>query len=301
MQISNSVEQQQSKDGSRLFAVHGLNQEINLDEHWQVSFGFDQAENLANSVNDQANLEATSEDFYAVSTGWGYRSPTWQWTNRLEYRESELTRKWNGITGLYRPIGLGLAMGINGEYRLDNGATTNSEFSQIEFNIGLRPLEMGLAWLNQTKLITEEQSSTNESIISNRLINNTHVNMRWTDTQLSMQYGLKWVDETIDAIDYSGVIDLIGAQFRHNITQRWDWGIQGQRLYDYELDDSHYSYGISIGLTPAVNTWVSFGYNLLGFNDSDFDEAGYSGQGIYLKIRVKADQDNLKSLKSYFK
>jgi uncharacterized repeat protein (TIGR01451 family) len=301
MQISNSVEQQQSKDGSRLFAVHGLNQEINLDEHWQVSFGFDQAENLANSINDQANLEATSEDFYAVSTGWGYRSPTWQWTNRLEYRESELARKWNGITGLYRPIGLGLAMGINGEYRLDNGATTNTEFSQIEFNIGLRPLEMGLAWLNQTKLITEEQSSANDSIISNRLINNTHLNMRWTDTQLSMQYGLKWVDETIDAIDYSGVIDLIGAQFRHNITQRWDWGIQGQRLYDYELDDSRYSYGISIGLTPAANTWVSLGYNLLGFNDSDFNEAGYSGQGIYLKIRVKADQDNLKSLKSYFK
>lgn len=301
MQISNSVEQQQGKDGSRLFAVHGLNQEINLNEHWQVSFGFDQAENLANSINDQEDVAATSENFYAVSTGWGYRSPTWQWTNRIEYRESDLNRKWNGSTGLYRPIGLGLAMGINGTYRLDDGENTDTEFAEVEFNIGLRPLEMGLAWLNQTKLITEEQTSTDETIISNRLVNNTHLNMRLSDTQLSVQYGLKWVDETIDAIDYSGVIDLIGTQFRHYITERWDWSIQGQRLYDYELDDSRYSYGISVGLTPAANTWISLGYNASGFNDSDFDEAGYSGQGIYLKIRVKADQNNLKSLKSYFK
>lgn len=301
MQISNSVEQQQNKDGSRLFAVHGLNQEVNLDEHWQVSFGFDQAENLENSINDQENVAATSEDFYAVSTGWGYRSPTWQWTNRVEYRESDVSSKWNGNTGLYRPIGLGLAMGINGTHRLDNGETTDTKFTEVEFNIGLRPLEMGLAWLNQTRLITEEQTSENESIISNRLVNNTHLNMRWTDTQLSVQYGLKWVDETINTIDYSGVIDLIGTQLRHYITEHWDWGIQGQRLYDYELDDSRHSYGISIGLTPAANTWVSLGYNVSGFNDSDFDEAGYSGQGIYLKIRVKADQDNLKSLKSYFK
>jgi uncharacterized repeat protein (TIGR01451 family) len=300
MQVSNSVEEQQSKDGTRLFAVHGLNQEVNLDENWQISFGYDEASDLQNSINDSSQIVSTSEDFYAVSTGWGYRSPTWQWSNRIEYRESDLNRKWNGISGLYRPIGFGLAMGLNGEYRLDTGQDSKTEFKQLEFNIGLRPLEMGLAWLNQSKLITEEQASNNENLISRRLVNNTHVNMRWNYTQLSVQYGLKYIDETIDAIDYSGVIDLIGTQLRHHITKRWDWGIQAQRLYDYETDDTRYSYGLSVGLIPSANTWVSLGYNASGFIDSDFDDAGYSGQGVYLKIRIKADQDNLRSLKSYF-
>jgi outer membrane protein OmpA-like peptidoglycan-associated protein len=301
MQVSNSVEEQQSKDGARLFAVHGLNQEINLDENWQISFGYDQASDLQNSINDQALLTSTSEDFYAVTTGWGYRSTTWQWTNRIEYRESDLNRKWNGTTGLYRPIALGLAMGINGEYRLDDSQDSKTEFKQVEFNIGLRPLELGLAWLNQTKYIEEDQTNTSGTITSTRLVNNTHLNMRWHDTQISVQYGLKYVDETIDDIDYSGVIDLIGTQLRHHITQKWDWGLQAQRLYDYELQSSRHSFGASIGFIPAENTWVSFGYNFAGFDDSDFDEAGYSGHGIYLKIRVKADQNSLGSLKSYFK
>jgi len=301
MQISNSVEEQQSKDGSRLFAVHGLNQEVNIDENWQVSFGYDQAQDFENSINDQSQVVDNTDDFYAISTGWGYRSPTWQWTNRIEYRESDLNRKWNGVTGLYRPIGLGLALGVNGVYRLDDGQDTDTEFKQVEFNIGLRPLEFGLAWLNQSKYIEEEQTNTTGNLISTRLVNNTHLNMRWSDTQVSLQYGLKYVDETIDTIDYSGVIDLIGTQLRHHITKKWDWGVQAQRLYDYELEDSRHSFGVSIGLIPAENTWVSLGYNFAGFNDSDFDDAGYSAHGIYLKIRVKADQNNIAALKSYFK
>ena len=309
MQVSNSVEQQQSKDGNRLFAVHGVNQEVNLNDNWQISFGYDQSQNLENNVLEQTddsvvNFVQTSDDFYAINTGWGYRSPTWQWTNRIEYRESDANEKWNAMSGVYRPIGLGFAFGLNGQYRLDDAESQRTEFKQVEFDIGLRPLAFGLAWLNQTKYIEEDVETTGDSasanLVSRRLVNNTHVNMRWSKTQLSAQYGLKYVDETIDNIDYSGVIDLIGAQVRRHFTPKWDWGLQGQRLYDYELKDSRHSAGISIGYTPQLNTWVSVGYNFAGFTDTDFDDAGYSAQGIYLKLRIKADQDNLRSLKTYF-
>lgn len=309
MQVSNSLEEQQSKDGNRLFAVHGLNQEVNLDENWQISFGYDQSQNFENSVLEDAddsviNYSQTSDDFYAINTGWGYLSPTWQWTNRVEYRESETNEKWNAISGVYRPIGLGFAFGLNGEYNLDDGESDRTEFKQIEFDIGLRPLAFGLAWLNQTKYIEEDIDYVSNTITadlsSRRLVNNTHINMRWTKTQLSAQYGFKYVDETLDGIDYSGVIDLIGTQVRRHFTPKWDWGFQAQRLYDYELKDSSHSAGISLGYIPQQNTWVSVGYNFAGFTDSDFDDAGYSAQGIYLKLRIKADQDNLRSLKAYF-
>ena len=309
MQVSNSVEQQQSKDGNRLFAVHGVNQEVNLDENWQISFGYDQSQNLENSVLEQPddtaiNFAQTSDDFYAINTGWGYRSPTWQWTNRIEYRESDTNEKWNATSGIYRPIGLGFAFGLNGEYRLDDGDNERTEFKQVEFDIGLRPLAVGLAWLNQTKYIEEEISNASNTIaadlVSRRLVNNTHINMRWTKTQLSAQYGFKYVDETLDNIAYSGVIDLMGAQVRRHFMPKWDWGLQAQRLYDYELKDSRHSAGISLGYIPKQNTWVSVGYNFAGFTDSDFDDAGYSAQGIYLKLRIKADQDNLRALKAYF-
>jgi len=300
MQVTNSVEQQRSKDGARLFAVHGLNQEINLNEQWQMSLGYDQARDLENSVMDSDDNVKSQEDFYAVSTGWGYRSDTWQWTNRVEYRESELNEKWNALTGLYRPVGFGLAMGLSGEYRSDESDTSHTIFKQVEFDIGLRPLAFGLAWLNQTKWINEQQSQADGKLISHRMLNNTHVNMRWTQAQLSAQYGFKYVDETIDGVDYSGYIDLIGAQLRHYFQPRWDWGLQAQRLYDYEIESSRHSFGVNLGYTPQPNTWVSLGYNFAGFTDADFDDAGYSAHGIYLKLRIKADQDNLKALRAYF-
>jgi len=300
MQLSNSVEQQDSKDGTRLFAVHGLNQEINLDEHWQISFGFDQAQDLENTVLEQSTVVASSDDFYAFTTGLGYRSPQWQWTNRLEYRESETGHKWNALTGVFHPVAQGFAIGVNAEYRADEQETSSTDFKQIEFDIGLRPLTYGLAWLNQSKYIEENQTSTDSDLVSRRLLNNTHVNMRWNKTQLSAQYGLKYVDENFDGTQYSGVIDLIGMQLRHHITPKWDWGVHLQRLYDYELKDSRHSLGASIGLTPQANTWVSFGYNFAGFSDSDFDGAGYNAHGIYMKIRIKADQDNLANLRNYF-
>ena len=309
MQVSNSVEQQQSKDGNRLFAVHGVNQEVNLNDNWQISFGYDQSQNLESNVIEQTddtvlNFAQTSDDFYAINTGWGYRSSTWQWTNRIEYRESDANEKWNAMSGVYRPIGSGFAFGLNGQFRLDDGENERTEFKQVEFDIGLRPLAFGLAWLNQTKYIEESVETSgllsSAELISRRVVNNTHVNMRWSKTQLSGQYGLKYVDETIDSIDYSGVIDLIGFQVRRHFMPRWDWGLQGQRLFDYELDDSRHSAGVSIGYTPQLNTWVSVGYNFAGFTDSDFDDAGYSAQGIYLKLRIKADQDNMRALKAYF-
>ncbi len=314
-QLNNAVEEYQSNDGVRLFAVHGLNQEININDHWQASFGFDQAQDLENTILENANTSSTSndiqqnltsqEDFYAANMGWGYRSQSWQWTNRVEYRESQVSHKWNTLTGLYHPVRNGLAMGLSAEYRIEDSELKLTKYHQLQFDIGLRPLNNGLAWLNQTKHIFDEDSSHSETnnhstLMSRRIVNNTHINKRWANTQLSAQYGVKYVIDHIDQQQYNGFVDLLGTEIRHHINDRWDWGLHGRRLHDYELNDDLYSTGASLGYVPQSNTWVSLGYNLNGFVDTDFSAAGYTAQGIYLKIRVKADQDSLSQMRQYF-
>ena len=44
------------------------------------------------------------------------------------------------------------------------------------------------------------------------------------------------------------------------------------------------------------NLWVTVGYNLAGFHDSDFSRAGYTAEGPYLQVAFKADQHMLKSI-----
>jgi hypothetical protein len=67
-------------------------------------------------------------------------------------------------------------------------------------------------------------------------------------------------------------------------------------LHSWGPGTMDYSYGISVGVTPMPNAWVSLGFNFQGFKDGDFSGAEYSAKGLYLKMRLKVDQDSLKQI-----
>ena len=56
------------------------------------------------------------------------------------------------------------------------------------------------------------------------------------------------------------------------------------------------SLGLSVGVTPFRNGWVSLGYNLTGFEDDDFSEGGETGEGPFVQFRLKFDQDVIRSI-----
>jgi len=61
-------------------------------------------------------------------------------------------------------------------------------------------------------------------------------------------------------------------------------------------NSAQYSFGPSIGVSPAKNIWVSAGYNIEGFKDDDFEAAEYSRKGVYLQMRLKFDQNTARGL-----
>jgi hypothetical protein len=129
-----------------------------------------------------------------------------------------------------------------------------------------------------------------------RLVNNLNASRRWEDNQLAMQYGSKFVFDTIDSQRYSGYTDLIGVEWRRDIDQRWDVGWQNSLLHSWVPGIMDMSYGLSVGYTPMRNAWVSLGYNFEGFTDADFSAGEYSAQGLYLKLRLKVDQHSIKQI-----
>jgi len=44
------------------------------------------------------------------------------------------------------------------------------------------------------------------------------------------------------------------------------------------------------------NVWLSLGYNFNGFDDDDFEAARYTREGLYLKLRVKFDEDTARNI-----
>ncbi|MGI9234841.1 MAG: hypothetical protein ACR2RD_14500, partial [Woeseiaceae bacterium] len=93
-----------------------------------------------------------------------------------------------------------------------------------------------------------------------------------------------------------GYTDLIGADYRHGLNDRWDAGVNTSIYHSYQSRVIDYGLGVDIGYNIGQNMWLTLGYNVLGFDDKDFEQARYTAAGPYLRFSLKADQRLLKAI-----
>ena len=298
-QVEQSLVQETQNDGYRLYSESGLSHDWKVDEHWLVSFGFNQSKNLEQA---QPAEQSASEDFHAISTGWGYRSQQWQWTNRLERRIALSSQTHSAHSSLYHPLNSAMAIGGSMDWYKQ---TTTPGFEQnfnATLDFAIRPRKQPFALLLQTRWI-QDSLSTEGSLgtdQSRRIINNAHLNWKFNrHNQLAMQYGFKRNLDQYSNDDYSATVHYLAGEWRHQISDLWDIGAHGRELLN-SGEQQQNSYGLSVGARPMKNLWTSIGYNFEGFVDNDFSAANYTAHGVYLKLRFKADQDTLASLRQAF-
>lgn len=296
-----SIEQVEEDDAYRLFAVSGLNQDIILSDSWSASLGFDQARNL--EANAPGETSDSTEDFYALYTGMAYRTSLWQWNGRVEYREGSQTDKWVARTSIYHPLTDALAIGGSLDYFTENANDGFSNQLDSTFDLALRPRKTPVALLWQTRWVQQNEGIDGETPSrSRKLINNLHANWLITPSdQLAGQYGVKRVLDQYNSDNYASTTDFMAAEWRHHLNERWDVGAHGRRLHSYEAGQSQHGTGVSVGWIPKTNVWLGLGYNFSGFIDTDFSAANYTAKGVFLKMRFKADQETLASLRAAFR
>jgi hypothetical protein len=109
-------------------------------------------------------------------------------------------------------------------------------------------------------------------------------------SQFSLYYGSKYVLDSFGTDDYAGYSDIIGSEWRFDLSPRIDIGLRGSVLHSWGRGTYAWSFGPSVGFSPFTNAWVSVGYNLKGFEDRDFGASHYTAEGAYLMLRLKFDQ-----------
>ena len=114
--------------------------------------------------------------------------------------------------------------------------------------------------------------------------------------QMSLQYAFKYVRSEVDGDGYTGYTDLIGFDLRRGIRGKWDMGTSASVYHSYESKVVDYGFGLDVGYNIRDNMWLTLGYNIAGFHDSDFSQARYTAQGPYLRFTMKADQHTLKQI-----
>ncbi|MCZ6559915.1 MAG: hypothetical protein O6931_03370, partial [Gammaproteobacteria bacterium] len=270
-----------------------------------LDFGVDQSNTIAGSSvqpfeNNFPLASGSADDFVATWAGATYRAEFWSATGRVEYRNADSGERFGILAGLYREetAGHGFSAGLQifGDKPAAGGRTT---LSDLRLNWAFRPDMSRWILFDRLDLIYEEQHLGNLDQRSWKVVNNLNANWKPTlDTQFSFQYGVKYVRSNYSDTKYTGFTDLFGLDMRRDIDSEWDWGLHASALHSWESKVIKYGLGVDVGHMVAKNAWLSIGYNLVGFHDSDFSAARYTAQGPFIKFRIKLDQD---SLKDWFK
>ena len=304
-EMAASLGNQDSLDSGRLYSNLGLVQKWQINEFWNTDFGIDRAKTLTNDAPPEPNstipraTDIPSGDYTALTLGANYNDPIWGANSNLEWRTSATDEKVNFRIGFRRTLDAGRILASSVIYTGTRSAVSQSRKSNARLSYAHRPSGSAWTWLNRLDYIDESSSGNIGTSHTRKLVNN--LNMNWMPkrgTQVSLQYGSKYVVDEFNGASNSGYTDLAAVELRHDLNRDWDVGMHASMLHTWKGGEKSYGLGGSIGYKLMDNTWVAAGYNLRGFDDTDFSGAAYRSQGPYIALRMKYDQDTIKNLKN---
>jgi hypothetical protein len=112
--------------------------------------------------------------------------------------------------------------------------------------------------------------------------------------ELVLRGSLKGLRSGAGDVTATDTLGLLGAEYRHDLSETWDIGIHGSLMRSARTGDARQSYGVSAGMTPFENGYLELGYNVDGFEDEAFSEHGATDRGFFLEYRMKFDQSSFR-------
>ncbi|HWI40994.1 MAG TPA: hypothetical protein VNX25_05850, partial [Verrucomicrobiae bacterium] len=303
--LTTGVQQALNEQGTRVGSLLGLQQKWMLSQSLAVDAALDRTDVISESTRGRFHPAAPSpsgdgEAFTAVSLGATFVEAKRSWNARLEYRTSDQEDKWGMVAGYLAEPAQGWAWTARLQLFDSNGTSSSRLSADTRLGLAYRPAVSSLLLLDRLDLIYENQSGSSERE-SRRFVNVAAANYRPSPRlQLFLQYGSKYVLETVGDDRISGYTDLLATEARYDLTPKWDVGLRGSALHSWSTGTLSYGTGISLGHSFAPNTWISIGYNFTGFHDRDFSSAEYTAAGPFIKLRMKFDQNSVQdALKSF--
>jgi hypothetical protein len=148
-----------------------------------------------------------------------------------------------------------------------------------------------------TLLQSELRQSDTEGLDTLTAIASVYRSQHLSDVDfLNMRYGVKYTSAMLRTGQVDDVMNLIGAEYRRDLTDSLDVGLHGSALHAARSGRLATSLGLSVGVTPFKNGWLSIGYNAVGFQDDDFSELGHTDKGGFIQFRMKFDAESLRGM-----
>ena len=254
-----------------------------------------------------------NDPYTAVTLGATYRATRWSWNGRIEHRGGAGVERWGLTSNLLRALGRGSTLaGSVKAYRIEDATGAVASFAAADLALALRPLDSHWSVLERLQLRHEHADAAvtdanvlgvpavgNDMQTTDRVINNVAIDYQGGarenghGIEASLYYGAKFVRGLFGDDVYQGYVDVIGLDFRKDISTHVDVGLQGSVQHAWSAHALAFSGGPSVGFSPGGNLWITAGYNVSGYRDRDFGADRYTRAGPYLTARIKFDRTSL--------
>ena len=301
-QVTASSDMVTGETGRRIGATVGLDQQVRINERWSVSAGVRDRTVLDSdsayvqvAPDDAVSPFERNEDFTSAYVGLGYTHEGTTGSVRGETRQSNGTETYIGNLAVARSLSetLSLAGSARVAASASDGPGSDTR-GDLRIGASWRPKDEGVVVFDRLDIShRNDRLGVRETKVVNNIAANGWISDRW---QLTGNWGTKYTETEIAGQTFDNWTNLLGAETRYDVTRRVDLGLRGQAMLQSGSDAVQYSYGPSIGVSPAKNVWISAGYNVAGFRDDDFEAAEYSRKGPYITLRFKFDQHTAEGL-----
>lgn len=334
--VASANQQSTNEHGPRSFAAFGLSQSLPVNTKLTVDFtlngnktlgGIDPARvlNPAHPVASGGflgNGNVLAEDFTAVTAGATYRSDRWSLAGRAEFRDGQLGDRYGlTISGL-RQIGEGRAFGgALTWFKANEKGGPRTDAKNVAISWANRPDDSRFSFLEKFELredkvrgaifgqagpiggapLTIDGDATSRRVINSFALNWSPVQKREDGaylgrSEISAFWGTRYVFEKYGADDLKGWSNVFGTDIRFDLSETLDIGVAGTLRQNPGGRSYAWSGGPTVGISPMKNTYVSVGYNIVGFHDRDFEESRYTRSGPFVTLRLKFDQSSFSAL-----
>ena len=333
--VASANQQSIAEYGPRSFAAYGLAQSLPLSKRWTVDFTLDGNRTL-NGIDPARVLNkaqpvasggfigsdgSITEDFNAITAGASYRGERWSAVGRAEFRAGDRTDRYGLTVSALRSLGEGRALGGQFSwFRANDKTGPSTQATALALSWANRPDDSRIAWLEKLELRSDSvngvtaglagpiggaPSLVTGSASSKRIVNSVAINWspvaksegRYLErSEVSLFWGSRYVSDRIDRDDLSGWSNVVGADIRFDLSQTVDLGVAGTVRESSGGRAIAYSGGPSVSLSPFANSYVTIGYNVVGYMDRDYAGTRYTQSGPYVTLRLKFDQNSLSAL-----
>jgi uncharacterized repeat protein (TIGR01451 family) len=243
---------------------------------------------------------AAANESMAVAGALEYaRNPDWKGNLRLELRHAEDSDSLLNTVGLaYRLNGAWSLLGKNTLAVTHSKAGDSTRVNELlQSGIAYRALE-SLGWNGLAKYEYKLESDNGNADLK-RAVHSVAVTANWQprrETVLTGRYAAKLAMDRSGGLDTRSTGQLVAARLMQELKGDWNVGATAQMLVEGGTRSRQFGAGVEAGYQLRKNTWVSVGYNLLGFREPDLAGSDATARGAYVRLRMKFDERSLEGL-----